>query len=321
MVGSQAKTQLNRYYLREARQTAQPDLFEDLGPGEHFPPVFCCVERVLDVDDEQHGHEGGGLQALDWARAAMPRYILNGEGEEVLDVDFTATSSSSSSSSSSESNAHEEKMEDAVLDEEVAIKEDEAEEGEDAEDGETAGRRQRGSSQIQRKKARHSLSPSPSPSSSPPGKQMGGRGSSRSARQRAPSLYLHGPVCWVTVKWEGQGYAETSFEDLADLRRRGIEYEAQMRAFYRREQLSPSGSSSTSTTGSGSSKPKRVNRSLDIDLMSASAPPSLAHLVGLGRELRDYQWEGVRWLLYNWSQKRNSILADEMGLGKTIQVC
>jgi len=36
-------------------------------------------------------------------------------------------------------------------------------------------------------------------------------------------------------------------------------------------------------------------------------------------ELRDYQWEGVRWMLFNWSQNRNSILADEMGLGKTIQ--
>ncbi len=39
----------------------------------------------------------------------------------------------------------------------------------------------------------------------------------------------------------------------------------------------------------------------------------------LGAELRDYQWEGVRWLLFNWAQGRNSILADEMGLGKTIQ--
>ena len=38
-----------------------------------------------------------------------------------------------------------------------------------------------------------------------------------------------------------------------------------------------------------------------------------------GLQLRDYQWEGVRWMLFNWSQKRNSILADEMGLGKTIQ--
>ena len=34
---------------------------------------------------------------------------------------------------------------------------------------------------------------------------------------------------------------------------------------------------------------------------------------GPGLQLRDYQWEGVRWMLFNWSQKRNSILADEMG--------
>jgi SNF2 family DNA or RNA helicase len=34
-----------------------------------------------------------------------------------------------------------------------------------------------------------------------------------------------------------------------------------------------------------------------------------------GRELRKYQLEGLNWLLFNWSQGRNSILADEMGLG------
>lgn len=45
-----------------------------------------------------------------------------------------------------------------------------------------------------------------------------------------------------------------------------------------------------------------------------SSPPSF----NMGT-LRDYQWDGVRWLLFNWSHKRNSILADEMGLGKTIQ--
>ena len=35
--------------------------------------------------------------------------------------------------------------------------------------------------------------------------------------------------------------------------------------------------------------------------------------------LREYQVEGVSWLLFNWFQHRNCILADEMGLGKTIQ--
>jgi hypothetical protein len=38
-----------------------------------------------------------------------------------------------------------------------------------------------------------------------------------------------------------------------------------------------------------------------------------------GLQLREYQKEGVNWLMWNWFSKRASILADEMGLGKTIQ--
>nr|XP_015209125.1 PREDICTED: chromodomain-helicase-DNA-binding protein 7 isoform X1 [Lepisosteus oculatus]XP_015209126.1 PREDICTED: chromodomain-helicase-DNA-binding protein 7 isoform X1 [Lepisosteus oculatus]XP_015209127.1 PREDICTED: chromodomain-helicase-DNA-binding protein 7 isoform X1 [Lepisosteus oculatus] len=38
-----------------------------------------------------------------------------------------------------------------------------------------------------------------------------------------------------------------------------------------------------------------------------------------GNALREYQLEGVNWLLFNWYNARNCILADEMGLGKTIQ--
>ncbi|KAI1901420.1 hypothetical protein AGOR_G00034260 [Albula goreensis] len=38
-----------------------------------------------------------------------------------------------------------------------------------------------------------------------------------------------------------------------------------------------------------------------------------------GNSLREYQLEGVNWLLFNWYNTRNCILADEMGLGKTVQ--
>eukprot|EP01029_Cantina_marsupialis_P031516 TRINITY_DN912_c1_g1_i2.p1 TRINITY_DN912_c1_g1~~TRINITY_DN912_c1_g1_i2.p1 ORF type:complete len:1876 (-),score=622.51 TRINITY_DN912_c1_g1_i2:229-5856(-) len=38
-----------------------------------------------------------------------------------------------------------------------------------------------------------------------------------------------------------------------------------------------------------------------------------------GRKLREYQLEGLNWLVFNWVSKRSCILADEMGLGKTIQ--
>ncbi len=36
-------------------------------------------------------------------------------------------------------------------------------------------------------------------------------------------------------------------------------------------------------------------------------------------ELRDYQLEGINWLLYCYYKRQNCILADEMGLGKTVQ--
>ncbi len=39
-----------------------------------------------------------------------------------------------------------------------------------------------------------------------------------------------------------------------------------------------------------------------------------------GNKLRDYQVEGVRWMLACWYRHRGCILADEMGLGKTVQV-
>lgn len=39
-----------------------------------------------------------------------------------------------------------------------------------------------------------------------------------------------------------------------------------------------------------------------------------------GGQLRDYQIEGVTWLVSNFIFDRSSILADEMGLGKTLQV-
>lgn len=36
----------------------------------------------------------------------------------------------------------------------------------------------------------------------------------------------------------------------------------------------------------------------------------------VGGTLRDYQLEGLNWLIYSWMNNTNSILADEMGLGK-----
>ncbi|KAM9510384.1 chromodomain-helicase-DNA-binding protein 8 [Guaruba guarouba] len=45
----------------------------------------------------------------------------------------------------------------------------------------------------------------------------------------------------------------------------------------------------------------------------------LCHEYKNHNQLREYQLEGVNWLLFNWYNRQNCILADEMGLGKTIQ--
>lgn len=106
--------------------------------------------------------------------------------------------------------------------------------------------------------------------------------------------YLHTPGCYLTVKWEGLAYVDSSFEDVNDLRRCNVQYVPQLRSFYALQQSKPC---------------KRVRRH-HVNLDDIVTPNGV---------LRDYQETGVRWLYFNWLQKRNSILADEMGLGKTIQ--
>lgn len=55
---------------------------------------------------------------------------------------------------------------------------------------------------------------------------------------------------------------------------------------------------------------------MDEAALEASLPSTLANGAG---KLRDYQRQGVTWLLFNWHRARSSLLADEMGLGKTLQ--
>lgn len=113
---------------------------------------------------------------------------------------------------------------------------------------------------------------------------------------REGSTPLHGDDCFVVVKWEGLTYSDTSFESLNDIRSAGMDYEAQLRAFFRREQRAPASQSR-----------RGLKDDLDLSVIESSEPPPFP-----GGVLRNYQWEGVRWLLFNWTQRRNSILADEM---------
>jgi SNF2 family DNA or RNA helicase len=125
--------------------------------------------------------------------------------------------------------------------------------------------------------------------------------------KKAQLNYLHGDNVWLTIKWEGLAYSEVSFESLTDILARGIEYEQQMRNFVRREQKQLVKQSKKDSFN--------AKRTLNDSSIIGTTPP----LFNNGSILKDFQWEGVRWMLFNLLQNRNCILADEMGLGKTIQ--
>ncbi|XP_048477169.1 chromodomain-helicase-DNA-binding protein 8-like [Rhincodon typus] len=103
------------------------------------------------------------------------------------------------------------------------------------------------------------------------------------------------PVVYYLVKWCSLPYEDSTWELKEDVDEAKIEEFERLQA----------------------RKPK---------LGHVERPPAKAwKKLALSREyknnnrLREYQLEGVNWLLFNWYNRQNCILADEMGLGKTIQ--
>uniref|UniRef100_A0A671LEZ5 Chromodomain-helicase-DNA-binding protein 8 n=1 Tax=Sinocyclocheilus anshuiensis TaxID=1608454 RepID=A0A671LEZ5_9TELE len=103
------------------------------------------------------------------------------------------------------------------------------------------------------------------------------------------------PVVYYLVKWCSLPYEDATWELKEDVD------EAKVEEFRKIE-----------------SRPARLNRT---PRPAASAWKKLdeSREYKNGNQLREYQLEGVNWLLFNWYNRQNCILADEMGLGKTIQ--
>lgn len=59
---------------------------------------------------------------------------------------------------------------------------------------------------------------------------------------------------------------------------------------------------------------------VDVEAKSPSSEDNNARGCDTGLKLRDYQLEGVNWLLWNWWHRRPCILADEMGLGGSFEM-
>ncbi|XP_018079243.1 chromodomain-helicase-DNA-binding protein 7 isoform X2 [Xenopus laevis] len=112
----------------------------------------------------------------------------------------------------------------------------------------------------------------------------------------APSTDENGePVCHYLVKWCSLPYEDSTWELKQDLDQAKIE------EFEKLQSREP--------------ETERVQRPPADDWKKSESSREYKN----NNSLREYQLEGVNWLLFNWYNKRNCILADEMGLGKTIQ--
>ena len=104
-------------------------------------------------------------------------------------------------------------------------------------------------------------------------------------------------------KWRALGYSESTWEWEGDIRGFSEDARVKVDEFLARQY--------------GGSKPRNSSGTRNFRRYKEQ-PEYLPKDV----KLRDYQLDGLNWLLYSWCRRVNVILADEMGLGKTIQsVC
>ncbi|XP_065165028.1 chromodomain-helicase-DNA-binding protein 1 isoform X1 [Atheta coriaria] len=106
------------------------------------------------------------------------------------------------------------------------------------------------------------------------------------------------------VKWECLPYSEATWEDSALIQRK---WPQKIREFVDREESKRTPSKHCKALRS---RPKFHEAKEQPDYMKGAD----GNLV-----LRDYQLDGLNWLIHSWSKDNSVILADEMGLGKTIQ--
>lgn len=154
------------------------------------------------------------------------------------------------------------------------------------------------------------------------------------------------------IKWGNTPYAEATYEFERDLIFCEVDYKAQVTGFLRRNTRPPK-----NARNEASRKGETGKRELSLVFSEKIKRDDTEHQVAAeqyqkklqqivfknGGQLRDYQAEGVAWMLSNYVNSRSSILADgkfsirldffggastnsrrffcaEMGLGKTLQV-
>ena len=128
----------------------------------------------------------------------------------------------------------------------------------------------------------------------------------------------------LLIKWCELPYSDVSYEFERDLILNQIDFDEPLRAFYSYT-AKPTKDNFIRDTRVGEKESRRLYKIFGYECTRSEASVEAytkdienKDFPNSGR-LRDYQAEGVAWMLSNYTNKRNSILCDEMGLGKTIQ--
>ncbi len=129
------------------------------------------------------------------------------------------------------------------------------------------------------------------------------------------------------IKWGNSPYSDATYEYERDLILMEVEYETHVEAFLDRNKKPAKTLMKRNFTIEEEERRRlykifgdRVPDGKDKEEKIQDFKRRLEEMTFQnGGKLRDYQAEGVSWLLANHINKRSAILADEMGLGKTIQ--
>ncbi|CAM6000877.1 unnamed protein product [Sphagnum balticum] len=205
LCGVSAKSHIKRF------RKLTVDLFEDLRPGESFPPQFLHVERIVDVDDDTIDP-----LIVDWLNAKLPLHsnakinFCNERNTKIVDslVDHNPNPGTLEDADEQDTSRESNYIESPINNNNNNYNNEEKDD-----DSNTISVQSDDTQSFRNHKARKAK---------------------RSDRKRdIKHNYLHGHNCWLSVKWIGQGYSDISLERIEDLIHAGVDYESQLREFYR----------------------------------------------------------------------------------------
>jgi len=147
--------------------------------------------------------------------------------------------------------------------------------------------------------------------------------------EKADEGFEHGVGRQFLVKWGNSPYSEATYEYERDLLINDVEYKEQLKAYHKRnakpnrnkqlKRLKAADAHGRQLYQKTFGENSNINEKEREELRAVYQKELRDTPFKNGGQLRDYQAEGVSWMIANYLNNRSCILADEMGLGKTLQ--